>query len=84
VLQSKLLAIDETPIKAGREKKGKMRLAWYWPIYGVRDEVVFSYSRTRGRQLLFDTLGHFTGTLLSDGHSAYSSYGKRVQGLTHA
>ena len=27
ILQSKLLAIDETPIKAGREKKGKMRLA---------------------------------------------------------
>ena len=47
VLQSKVLAIDETPIKAGREKRGKMRLAWYWPIYGQSDEVCFSYSRTR-------------------------------------
>ena len=84
ILQSKLLAIDETPIKAGREKKGKMRLAWYWPIYGERDEVVFSYSRSRGRQHLFDTIGHYTGTLLSDGHSAYASYAKRVQGVTHA
>ena len=84
ILQSKVLAIDETPIKAGRAKKGKMRLAWYWPIYGQDDEVAFSYSRTRGRQHLLDTLGQFDGTLLSDGHSAYESYVKRVPGVTHA
>ena len=55
VLQSQILAIDETPIKAGLEKKGKMRLAWYWPIYGENDEVVFTYSRSRGHQHLLQT-----------------------------
>ena len=84
VLLSKVLAIDETPIKADREKKGKMRLAWYWPIYGQNDEVVFTYSRSRGHKHLLATLGDFTGTLLSDGHSAYRSYAKKVPGIVHA
>ena len=70
ILRSKILAIDETPIKAGREKRGKMRLAWYWPIYGQDDEVAFTYSRSRGHRHLLETLGEFQGTVLSDGHSA--------------
>ena len=40
ILQSKTLSIDETPIKAGRKKKGKMQLGWYWPIYGEGDDFV--------------------------------------------
>lgn len=84
VLRSKVLAIDETPIKAGREKKGKMRLAWYWPLYGEDDEVVFTYSRSRGHKHLLTTLGEFNGTLLSDGHSAYRTYARKVPGIVHA
>jgi len=84
VLRSKMLAIDETPIKAGREKKGKMRLAWYWPIYGQDDEVVFTYSRSRGHKHLLATLGDFNGTLLSDGHSAYRTYAAKRPGVVHA
>ena len=84
VLLSKVLAIDETPIKAAREKKGKMRLVWYWPIYGQNDEVVFTYSRSRGHKHLLTTLGDFTGTILSDGHSAYRKYAKMVPGIVHA
>ena len=84
VLLSRVLAIDETPIKAGRQKKGKMRLAWYWPIYGQDDEVVFTFSRSRGHRHLVDTLGEFEGTILSDGHSAYRRYAKGVPGLVHA
>ncbi len=42
ILQSQVLAMDETPIKAGRKKKGKMRIAYFWPIYGDRDEVCFT------------------------------------------
>ncbi|MDT0499337.1 transposase, partial [Algiphilus sp. W345] len=34
LLQSRVLAMDETPIKAGREKQGKLRQAYLWPIYG--------------------------------------------------
>jgi transposase len=84
ILTSRVLAIDETPIKAGREKKGKMKMAWYWPIYGENDEVCFSFARTRGRQHLIDTLGRYTGTLVSDGHSAYASYARQIPELRHA
>lgn len=29
-----VLAMDETPIKAGRKAKGQMRQAYSWPVYG--------------------------------------------------
>ena len=29
---SRVLAMDETSIKAGREAKGKMRIGWLWPV----------------------------------------------------
>jgi transposase len=34
ILTGSVVAMDETPIKAGREKQGKMRQAYLWPIYG--------------------------------------------------
>jgi transposase len=34
ILLSRVLAMDETPIKAGRKQKGKMRQAYFWPIDG--------------------------------------------------
>jgi transposase-like protein len=49
VLQSKVLAMDETPIKSGRTGKGKMKTAWYWPLYGEDDEIVFTHSPSRAR-----------------------------------
>jgi len=84
ILLSRILAIDETPIKAGRKGKGTMRLGWYWPIYGLDDEVAFTFSRSRGSQHLLATLDGFNGTVLSDGHSAYRSYVKAVIGTVHA
>jgi transposase len=84
ILLSRILAIDETPIKAGRKEKGSMRLCWYWPVYGLDDEVAFTFSRSRGSQHLLSTLEGFNGTLLSDGHSAYSRYAKAVTGTVHA
>jgi len=84
VLLGKTLAMDETPIKAGQSKKGKMHTGWYWPMYGDRDEVVFSYSPTRGSQHITDRLGDFSGTLLTDGYSAYEHYAKSRPHITHA
>ncbi len=79
IRQSRVLAIDETPIKAGRvkkpdRKKGKLKQGYYWPLYGDRDEVCFTYSESRGTQHLFKQLGDFTGTILSDGYSAYTRF----------
>ena len=84
VLQSEMLAIDETPIKAGLEKPGKMRICWYWPIYGQDDEVVFTFSRSRGHKHLLATLGAYQGKILSDGHSAYRTYASKCDGIVHA
>ena len=61
-----------------------MRLCWYWPIYGLDDEVAFTFSRSRGSQHLLESLEWLTGTVLSDGHSAYRSYAKAVTGTVHA
>jgi transposase len=48
ILLSKVLAMDETPTKAGRGKPGKMKQAWFWPVYGQDDEVCFIFSPFAG------------------------------------
>jgi hypothetical protein len=85
VLQSKVLAMDETPIKSGRKHKGKMKQAWFWPLYGEYHEVVFTYSESRGKQHIVDTLNNeFSGTLVTDGYAAYARYAETTAGLSHA
>lgn len=85
VLQSQILTMDETPIKASRKSQGKMKTGWFWPLYGEDDEVVFTYSPTRGQQHIEATLKpHFKGTLLSDGHSAYERYAQANTDIAHA
>lgn len=84
-LLSRVLAMDETPIKAGRAGKGKLKQGWFWPLYGEDDEVVFTYSASRGRQHIEKLLREsFNGTLLSDGYSAYASYVEKIGPITHA
>ncbi len=84
VLGSRVLAMDETPIRAGRGAKGKMKTGYFWPIYGDQDEVVFPFSPSRGRQVVEGLLAAFEGTLLSDGYRAYDLYAERREKVTHA
>jgi transposase len=84
LLLSRVLAMDETPIKAGRKKKGKMNLAYFWPIYGEDDEVCFTFSQSRGMQHILDQLGSFDGTLVTDGYGAYEKFNRQNPALTHA
>ena len=84
LLRSRVLAMDETPIKAGRKKKGKRNLAYFWPIYGEQDEICFTFSKSRGMQHILDQLGAFDGTLVTDGYGAYEKFSKHNQTLTHA
>ena len=84
ILKSKTLCIDETPVKAGRKKKGTMSLGWYWPIYGEDDEVAFTFSASRGSRHLVETLPGFTGTLLTDGYGAYTKFLRRIDDIEHA
>ena len=85
VLESAVLAMDETSIKAGRTGPGKMRQAWFWPIFGDRNEIVFHYAPSREHRHVEAFLGDFSGTLLSDGYQGYDAYAKaRGEAVVHA
>jgi hypothetical protein len=89
ILQSQVLSMDETPIRAGpaKNKKGKgvMKQAWFWPLMGDQEEIAFTFSASRGRTHIENTLkNHFSGTLVSDGYVAYSSYAAKNAQITHA
>ena len=85
IWESRVIAMDETPIKAGRKKKGKLRQAYFWPVYGEADEIAFSYSASRAAKQVREVLGDdFKGTLISDGYEAYENYARRHPAMTHA
>ena len=44
---SRVIAMDETAIRAGRTGPGKMRGAKLWPVFGDRKELVFHYAPDR-------------------------------------
>ncbi len=86
VRASRVKAMDETPIKAGRGQPGKLKAAYFWPVYGERDEVCFPFFESRRAEHVEQALGltHAEGAvLLSDGYAAYVSYATKT-GLTHA
>lgn len=89
IRESRVLAMDETPIRAGRKhgkpgKPGKMKTGYFWPLYGDRDEVAFPFAPSRAHAQVEALLGDFRGTLLSDGYEAYESFRKRHQEVVHA
>jgi transposase len=62
-----------------------MKQAWFWPLMGDQDEIAFTYSAGRGRAHIEQTLKNlFTGTLVSDGYVAYSSYAAKNEQIIHA
>ncbi len=84
ILTSQVLAMDETPIKAGRKSKGKMRQAYYWPIYGDQNEVAFPYATSRAHCHAVEILGEYCGTLISDDYAAYAAYAEERKAVTRA
>ena len=60
VLESAVLAMDETSIKAGRSGPGTMRRAYFWPLFGDRDEIVFHYAPSREHRHVAAFLGDFS------------------------
>ena len=78
LLGNRVLAMDETPIKAGRKARGKLRQGYFWPICGESDEVVFHYADSRASSHIQTILGErFEGVLLTDGYEAYARYAER-------
>lgn len=83
---SRVKAMDETPIKAGRNEHGKMKTAYFWPVYGEGDEVCFPFFPSREGDHVRTILGTAQSpdaVLLTDGYAAYASYAKKI-GLAHA
>jgi hypothetical protein len=76
--------MDETPITAGRTVRRTMKTAYFWPVYGDRDEIVFPFSPTREAAVVREVLGQYCGVLLSDGYRAYESYAAEIKRLVHA
>jgi len=91
IQRARVKAMDETPIKAGRKGKGKLKQGWFWPIWGDTDDggggdLVFLYRPSRAACHVREGLGDnpvADGVLISDGYSAYARYAERT-GLTHA
>ncbi len=84
ILKSRVLAMDETPIRAGRKAKGKMHTGYFWPVYGDQDEVAFPYASSRSHNHAREILGGYCETLLTDGYGAYERYAERTEKLVHA
>jgi transposase len=89
ILKSDVLAMDETPVKAGRKKgkppdRGKMATGYFWPLYGDQDEVAFHFAPTRSHSVVFELLDGYAGTLLSDGYDAYEKFAARYAQVCHA
>ena len=83
---SRVKAMDETPIKAGHAGPGKLKAAYFWPVYGELDEVCFPFFESRRIEHVEQALGLTPverGVLLTDGYTAYEHYTKKT-GLTHA
>ena len=86
IKHSRIITMDETPIKAGREVQGKMRTAWFWPVHGQSQEICFPYAPTHHKEHIFKILGrHFAPdtVLLTDGNESYARYTEAV-GIVHA
>ncbi|UCF68638.1 MAG: IS66 family transposase [Acidobacteriota bacterium] len=85
ILSSSVLAMDETPIKAGRNKqKRRMNTGYFWPIYGDKKEVAFPFSPSRSAGMVRQVLSEYAGVLLSDGYRAYDSFAAQLNDVVHA
>ena len=83
---SRVKAMDETPIKAGRAGPGKMKGCYFWPVYGELHEICFPFFDSRAHSNVEKVLGLEPAegsVLLSDGYGAYETYASKT-GLTHA
>ena len=86
ICASRVKAMDEVPIKAGRAGPGKMNAAYFWPIYGEHDEVCFPFFDSHRHENVEQALGlkqPEDAVLLSDGYQAYASFAKKA-GVTSA
>jgi len=86
VRASRVKAMDETPIKAGKSGHGKMHTGYFWPVHGELDEVCFPFHASRSADYVGQALGLAQepgSVLITDGYAAYARYASKT-GVTHA
>ncbi len=86
VLESAVIQMDETPIRAGRHpgKPGAMKKGFFWPMLGEEGEVVFPFATSRRHEHVAAFLGEYAGVLVSDGYGAYKAWVEARDGaVTH-
>lgn len=86
IRDSRVKAMDETPIRAGRSGHGKMNTGYFWPVYGEQHEVCFPFHPSRAATVVRAALGlkhKACSVLLTDGYAAYARFAQQT-GLTHA
>lgn len=84
ILQSEVLLMDETPMKAGPNGKGKMHQGYFWPVYGDKGEIAFPFAASRALTVAREALGNFCGILVTDGYQVYERFSETVDAVTHA
>ena len=67
ILQSKVLAMDETPIKAGRRGKGQLHTGYFWPVYGDQEEIACPFAASRAGSVVREAVGNCWGVLVPEG-----------------
>jgi len=84
IRSGRVIAMDETPIKAGRDGPGKMKQGYFWPLYGDQAEVAFPFAPTRSHAVVRELLAGYQGVLLSDGYEAYQRFAEKRAEVVHA
>ena len=84
VVQSKILAMDETPLKAGPGEKGKLHRGYIWALYGDKNEAAFLYSPTRAMSAIEPLVKNFSGALITDGYTVYEKLCALYPNIEHA
>ena len=87
MLQSKIIASDETTLQVMKEPARKNTTKSYmWLFRGEPEDrtiLLYQYHPTRSGKVATDFLANYQGTLISDGYSGYNELGSRPE-ITHA
>lgn len=86
IRQSRVIKMDETPIKAGVAGPGKMKTGQMWPVLGQEDEICFLFHPGRRTEYVSMILGDKPpddAVLQTDGYVVYARYAKKT-GIAHA
>src|SRR5690606_34169702 len=84
-LLGSVIGMDETPVKAGRDKeKHRMKQGYFWALYGEKEEIAFLYSPSRSGKVVREVLEEYTGTLLTDAYPPYDIFAALREDIVRA